>query len=360
MMHVALLGLSHPHSGILLRTLEGLPEISRISLWDRAPTPATVTNLPDSRKATTPTTDLDAVLGQPDLHCAIVAVRHDQAAAVSHRVIAAGKHLLAEKPVGLHAEEIMAVHDAAERAGVVAAVLYVRRHHPCVIAARALVQSGTLGPPLTLESRFLTTQVQFRDLDSWLWRRAVSGGGILLWLGCHCLDLLQYLGDDAIVAVGAMTATRSDTGIDVEDVATLTLRFASGALGTFHAGYTLAYSGEGYVNLAGYDAYLGYNARQGRIVWPDLNPRLLVEQPCAKGESPAREVLLPMPESAAYGGAGGESFFRQFFAATNAQADSPAPLTAAARIARIVAAATISAEQGHMVTLPANDSADGS
>jgi len=348
-MKAALLGLGHPHAGILMTTLENLPEITSVSLWDAHPGVAAKPALPASRKASAATTDLEAVLAQPDLVFAIVCLRTDQTAAVSQRVIAAGKHLLSEKPAGLTSAEISGLQAAAAQAGVVASVLYARRAHPCVVAARRLVQSGALGPLLTLEARFLTTQVRFRNPASWLFRREQSGGGILLWLGCHCLDLLQYVPDDEITAVGALLATRSGETIDVEDLAMLALRFRSGAIGTFHAGYTLAYSGQGYVNLAGYDSYLGFNGRTGRVVWPDLNPRLLVESPPVAGESPAREETFTVPVSTSYGGSGGEDFFRQFFAAIQGRGAPPTTLADAVRTARIIEAAEESARSGRFV-----------
>jgi predicted dehydrogenase len=359
-MKVALLGLSHPHSGILLTTLEHLPGITRVCLWDADPAVAAQPRLPASRKAVPATSDLAAVLAQPDLQFALVCVRHDQAAAVARRVVAAGKHLLAEKPAGLTSAEITGVQQAAARAGVVASVLYPRRFHPCMVAARRLVQSGALGPLLTTETRFLTTQVKFRHPESWLFRRSQAGGGILPWLGSHCLDLLHHVTGDEITAVGALLALRSGEAIDVEDTAALTLRFRSGAIGTFHAGYTLAYSGEGYVNMAGYDSYLGLNGRDGRIIWPDLDPWLLIETAPAPGASPRREEVFALPPSSAYGGAAGEEFFRQFIAATQGHGAPPTTLADAARTARIIEAAEESSAHGRLVrvaTAPANPAA---
>lgn len=350
-MKAALLGLSHPHAGILLTTLENLPEITRISLWDADPAVAARPALPASPKSAPATTDLDAVLAQPDLAFAIVCVRTDQSVAICQRVIAAGKHLLSEKPVGLTSHEIKPLQMAANRAGLVASVLYTRRAHPCAVAARRIAQTDALGPLLTVEARFLTTQVKFRDPASWLFRREQSGGGILLWLGCHCLDLMQHISDDEITTVGAILATRSGEAIDVEDIAALAIRFRSGAIGTFHAGYTLAYSGKGYVNLAGYDSYLGFNGRTGRIVWPDLNPRLLVESPPAPGQSPAREETFILPASTSYGGSGGEDFFRQFFSAMQGRSTPPTTLADAVRTARIIEAAEESSRNGRFVDI---------
>lgn len=351
-MKAALLGLDHPHSAILLTTLENLPEVTSISLWDADPAVVVAhSNWSAHPKVHAFTSDLDTILVEADLVFAVVCVRNDRAAAVTRRVIAAGKHALCEKPVGITSNEILQLQEAASRAGVVASVLYTRRAHPCVVAARSLVQSGQLGPLFSMEVRFLTTQVKFRDPKSWLFNRQMAGGGILLWLGCHCLDLLHHVTGDEITEVGAFLATRSGESIDVEDTAVLTLKFRSGALGTFHAGYTLAYSGEGYLNLSGYDSYLAFNGRDGRVIWPDLKPRLAIESPPMSGHPAVREETFPIPASTSYGGKGGENFFRQFFAAIRGDSNPPTSLADALRTARIIEAAEESARTSRMIRL---------
>ncbi len=350
-MKAALLGLIQPHSASLLTTLDNLPEVTAVTLWDPDPSVVAKPALPASSKVTTLTTDLDAVLADPALTFAIVCVRHDLAAALALRVIAAGKALIAEKPVGLNHEETLRIEQAATRAGVVASVLYPRRLHPCMTAARERIAAGEIGALLSMEVRFLTTQVRFRQPESWLFRRAQSGGGILLWLGCHCLDLLHHVAGDEVTDVGALMATRSGEAIDVEDTVALTLRFRSGAIGTFHAGYALAFSGGGYVNMAGYDSYLAFNGREGRIVWPDLTPRLQIESRAPAGASPARDEVFAMPPSTSYGGMVGDLFFRRFFAAMGGAGRPPTTLADAVRTARLIEAAEQSAREGRLVRI---------
>jgi len=350
-MKVALLGLSHPHSGVLLTTLENLPEVTGVYLWDPDAAVVARPDLPPSRKIAGTSADLDAVLAQPGLAFAIVCVRNDLGAAVARKVVTAGVHLIAEKPVGLTSAEIADVQAAATRAKVQASVLYSRRFHPAAIAARTVARSGAIGPLLTAECRFLTTQVKFRRPESWLFQRRYAGGGMLLWLGCHCLDLLHYVTGDEITEVGALLAIRSGEAIDVEDCVALALKFRSGAIGTFHAGYTMAYSGEGYLNAGGYDSYLGFNGRTGRIVWPDLEPRLVLETPPGPNRPAQREESFVLPPSTSYGGAGGEDFFRQFIAATQGKGPPPTTLDDALRTARIIEAVAESSADGRFVTV---------
>ena len=350
-MKVALLGLTHPHSGILLTTLENLPEITSVCLWDADPAVVARPALPASRKISLISADLEKILAQRDLVFALVCVRHDQVAALAQRVVAAGKHLLVEKPAGLTSAEILGVERVAAPAGIVASVLSPWRFHPSTVVARELALSGGIGPLLTAECRFLATQVRFRTPESWLFRRAQAGGGILLWLGSHFLDVLQFVTGDEIAEVGAFLATRSGEAIDVEDTAALALKFRSGAVGTFHAGYTLAYSGGGYLNATGYDAYLGFNGRAGRIVWSGLEPRLRIESPPAAGAAPQRDETFLIPPSSSYGGAQGEKFFRQFIAAIRGEGAPPTTLADAVRTARIIEAAEASAAGGNFVRI---------
>jgi predicted dehydrogenase len=356
-MRAALLGLSHPHTDILLTTLENMPEITGVVLWDENAGLVASTKLAGRPKVTLVTADLDQVLGQPGLQFALVCVRHDRAAALAHRVIAAGVHLLSEKPVALTSAQILSLQEAAAKKGVVASVLYSRRAHPCMVVARKMLRAGAIGPLTSLEARFLTTQVRFRNPKHWLFQRQHSGGGILLWLGSHCLDLLHHVTDDEISEVSGFIATQSGESIDVEDTATLALKFRSGAIGTFHASYSLAFSGKGYVNAKGYDSYLGFNGRQGRVVWPGLDPVLQIEAPPQAGQSAIRQETFTLPESKSYGGVYGEAFIRWFIAATQGRTAPPSTLADALRTARVIEAAELSSQTGQTVKVVPTPSA---
>jgi len=209
------------------------------------------------------------------------------------------------------------------------------------------VQQGRIGPLLSLEGRFLATQVRFRDPKSWLFSRAKAGGGILSWLGSHYLDLLCYVSGDEIAAVAAFTARRSGEKIDVEDSAALALRFRSGAVGTLHVGYTLAHAGSGYLNPTGNDGYMACNGQLGRAVWPDMKvARLHLE---GTGRAPVRTEEFKLRPSNSYSGAGGEDFLREFMLAVRDRGPMPASLADALRTARVLEAAYRSASNGRMV-----------
>ena len=178
-----------------------------------------------------------------------------------------------------------------------------------------MVADGVVGPLISVEMRMITTQVQFRDPQHWLFRAEHAGGGILSWLGCHYIDMMRYITGDEIVSVAAETATRSGEQIDVEDVAVLSLRFRSGAVGTLHTGYMLALSGGGYHNRSGYDTYVGVNGRMGRIHWSsDGAPSSLTAESTHAGwaGAPRRSYEYALAESPSYLGVYGEQFVGDF------------------------------------------------
>lgn len=348
----AILGITHPHALAHLRTLQRLPEVGRILLWDPDAQALAAARQAQPERVALATTDLAALLAEPDMRFSVVCAPTDQSPAVCEQALAAGVHLLAEKPIGRDPAEVERVVLAAERAGLRLGVCYQNRYHPITREARRLVAAGAIGPLVSAEIRMLTTQVRFRDPGHWLFDRARSGGGVLSWLGCHYLDMLRYVADDEIVAVSAEVATRSGEAIDVEDVATLALRFRSGAVGSLHIAYVLALHGGGYHNQGGYDTHIGFYGRAGRLRWSGESPRLQVESAHpAWAAAPFQTVEYQLAETPAYGGAFGEDFVRDFIRSLDGASAAPASGRDALQVARIIDAAYTSSREGRRVTV---------
>lgn len=350
----ALIGLRHPHSAGHLRTLDCLPEVTRIVLWDDDPAAAGDLRGEALDTPIEPAASLAELLARRDLDFVVAAERNDRNPDLFAAVLEAGHHLLAEKPFGRTAGDARRVVAAAERAGRALSVFYTNRFNPLVAEAQRLVRAEALGTLYSLEVRMLTTQVRFRGPDHWLFDRAAAGGGMLSWLGCHSLDLMQFLTDDPIVSVAAEVATRGGDGIDVEDTATLSMRLGSGALASLHAAYVLALGGGGFYNPAGYDQHFGVYGRQGRLWWDDHGPpELHLESRAPRfAAAPRRTFTFTPAESRAYGGGYGERFVRAFIAATRDEGPAPCPGEAAVRVALIVDAAYESARTGRRVAVP--------
>lgn len=353
----ALLGVEHPHSKAHLRTLQALPEVERILLWDEDADALAATVAAQGDKVAATYTDLDALLADEELFFVIAAIRNDLGPDIFTRALEAGKHVMAEKPIGKHAEDTAQVLATAEKSGLKLGVCYQNRANPVIQDARRIVSEGLLGELISVEIRMITTQVQFRNPRHWLFNHAQSGGGILSWLGCHYLDMLHYITGDEITSVAAEVATRNGEAIDVEDAATLSMRLASGALASLHAGYMLALSGGGYHNSSGYDVYTGISGRLGRMTWNAAGQptEMAVEttHPAWAG-APRRTFHYEYGVSPAYGGVYGEEFIRSFILDAQGQGSAFTAGADALRVARIVDAAYESSRTGQRVLLTAD------
>ena len=350
----ALLGIEHPHSLAHLRTLQALPEVSEILLWDESQAALDGAVAKQPAKVSATFTNLDQLLADKELFFVIAAIRNDLGPDVFIRTLEAGKHLMAEKPIGRTAADTERVIAVAQRTGAQLGVCYQNRTLPAVQLMRKLVTDGLLGALISVEMRMITTRVAARNPQGWLFKNAQSGGGILSWLGCHYIDMMRYVTGDEIVSVSAEVATRSGEAIDVEDVATLTLRFRSGAVGSFHAGYMMALSGGGYHNKAGYDTYGGFNGQLGRITWssPSSPIKLAVESiHPAWASAPQRTFDLPLAESPAYGGVSGEQFIRDFIRSAQGEGQAWTSGSDALQVARIIDAAYEASRSGQRVTI---------
>ncbi len=145
----------------------------------------------------------------------------------AHTIQAAeqGKHVLCEKPLALNTTQAQQMIDACRANGVLLMVCYYQRYNTRHQQIKALIQGGAIG-------QLTAVRMNFSDYfppapGFWHHNPAISGGGPLLDLGTHCIDLLHYL-CGPITAVMAMVDTLAAVS-PVEDTATLLLRLANGA-----------------------------------------------------------------------------------------------------------------------------------
>jgi predicted dehydrogenase len=354
MVKAGLLSAKNPHATGHLRTLQLLPEVESIYVFDQDEAALAALQKAQGDKVAEVYTDLDALLAREDVSFVVAPLKGDRCVEICLRALAAGKHILCEKPIGRGAHETEQVVLAAEQARLQVGVAYTNRYHPLNQRARALIAQGVIGPLVSVEMRMITTQVGIRNPKDWLFSKARAGGGILVWLGCHYVDMMRFVTGDEIVSVAAQVSTRSGEDIDVEDVATLSVRFRSGAVGSLHAGYVMAFPNWGANKMPSNDIYEAFNGRCGRIYWhcTDLPPRLHVESTLDgwKG-APIWEFEPSVAESPAYGNVYGEAFMRDFIRATQGEGQVPASGRDALQVARIIDAAYESSRTGRRVDI---------
>ena len=351
MADIILFGLTHPHANAHLKTLMLSEKVSTLGVFDQDPSVASIAQT-ENPEITEVYGDVGAAISEGKPAIGVACLPNDKNADLCVELLEAGVHVISEKPIGANAADVSLVVDAAKANGLKLGVMYQNRFHPLSQEARRIVQSGAIGRITGCEARLITSQVRFRNPEHWLFNKDIAGGGILSWLGCHYLDLLRFVTGSEITDVSAMVGTLSGEPIDVEDVATVSLRFTGGFLGSLHAGYQLALSKSGYMG-PNYETYMSVRGTEGRVVWePSSGDIKLLAESARWADSPSRVIEFSLPSIDAYGGAHGLAFIDQFIASTSSKAlDPPADGEDALQIAKVIEASYLSSESGEHIHL---------
>ena len=138
--------------------------------------------------------------------------------------LAAGKHVLCEKPVALDLAQAESMAEAAAESGKLCGIAYYRRLYPKLIRARQLVREGAIGQPVLVEANY------HGWLESpergWLKDPALAGGGPLYDVGSHRIDACNFLFGKPRRATGLLSNALHP--LAVEDSATTLIEYAGG------------------------------------------------------------------------------------------------------------------------------------
>lgn len=313
---IGMIGLTHPHSDMHLRTLDESQQVDGIALCDER-TDALESAARTCSKAIATYHDYETLLARSDVPVVFITLPNDQTPEAVALAARAGKHIICEKPCARSATDLRPALEEVQRQRVAFTACYVWRANPAILRMRELVRAGALGRITSVELRMVTTQVRMRNPAHWLFRREIAGGGILSWLGCHWLDLLRYLTGEEVERVDAMAATLSGEDIDVEDVASVSMRLTGGALASLYAGYLLAFGRPGYEG-AGYDQSIILRGTEGSLAFArDGDDHVVTLESRARDwETASRQIhRFSFPPSRAYGGAHGLRFVDDFLLA---------------------------------------------
>ena len=179
---------------------------------------------------------VDELLKNPEIDAVYiaspVAAHYEQA----KKAALAGKHILLEKPLALTIAEGEELISLCEKHNVLFATGLMMRFHAYHVKAKELVAEGALG---TIVSARAQLTCWYPDIPgSWRQSMAQAGGGALMDMGVHCIDLLQYIIDDKVVAVSALTGTKT-FDYEVEDSATVLMQFEKGAYATVDSNFNI-------------------------------------------------------------------------------------------------------------------------
>jgi predicted dehydrogenase len=216
-----------------LRNLRALGESDIILLRTRKAT------LPDDELAGYPVeTDLQEALRKHKPNAVVVANPTSMHLDVAIPAAEAGCHVLLEKPVSHSLEGLDRLQETARKSGSKILAGFQFRYHPTLNKARALIRAGALGTILSVHAHwgeYLPQWHPWEDYRLSYAARANLGGGVIVTL-THPLDYLRYLLGE-VESLWSFNGHISPLEVDVEDVAEIGLRFASGAVGGLHLNY---------------------------------------------------------------------------------------------------------------------------
>ncbi|HEU0158959.1 MAG TPA: Gfo/Idh/MocA family oxidoreductase, partial [Hyphomicrobiaceae bacterium] len=202
----------------------------------------------------------EALLADPEIEAIINTTPNTVHRLTCLAAAAAGKHVFLDKPIANSIADGRAITDACRQAGVVLALGYQRRRESHFRWIKQQIDAGLFGRLVNAEANISRDRLGKIDLSSWRYRADGMPGGVMLQIGIHYTDVLEYL-LGPIKAVRGQLAQLVLPG-DNPDVASLLLQHESGALSTLNASYASA--SEYYLmNIYGKDATAYYDLHNG-------------------------------------------------------------------------------------------------
>lgn len=204
-----------------LRVAMALPQVQvRAVAEERA---ERLANLPAGIE---PHADWRTLLADAQIQAVTLCLPHYLHAEVALAALAAGKHVLVEKPLALDLKEAEILTAAAEATDRVTMVEMTHRFYPPVRQARDLVRSGRLGEIFAVEER-IVQPLREDELPAWMFRRSQAGGGVAMTNGVHLLDRIGWVCGQALCLHRGIARQTQGLG-DVEDTVAMLLSLADG------------------------------------------------------------------------------------------------------------------------------------
>ncbi|MCL2508858.1 MAG: Gfo/Idh/MocA family oxidoreductase [Oscillospiraceae bacterium] len=214
-------------------------------------------------------TDKDEMLkALPEIDVVSVCTWNSAHAECAVAALNAGKHVLCEKPMAMNSAEAAAMMDAAAKAGTLLMIGFVRRHGNDCRLLKQYIDDGFFGEIYYAKTTYLRRN---GNPGGWFGDLSRAGGGPLIDLGVHVIDMARYLlGNPKPVSVYGATFQKlfnrpnigdgkgyqsASAGVDdvcdVEDLATALIRFDNGAVISVEASYSLNGENKGDIELFG-------------------------------------------------------------------------------------------------------------
>jgi len=181
------------------------------------------------------TDDMDRAVNDPDTDLVIVGLPNDLHKKACLLAAEARKPVLCTKPLGRTGAEALEILEAVETAGVFAGYLEDLVYTPKTLKSLASVRDGALGRILWVRSR----ETHPGPHSAWFWDKEIAGGGAIVDMGCHCIEIIRsFIGKDVRPVEVVCAADTLVHPISAEDSGIGLIRFENGALGQFEVSWT--------------------------------------------------------------------------------------------------------------------------
>ena len=178
--------------------------------------------------------DMDEVVSRPDVDAVVISLPNNLHEAAVAACAKAKKHVLCTKPLGRNAAEAKRMLDMVEEAGIMGGYLEDLCYTPKFLKSLKAVKDGCIGRVLWAKSR----EAHPGPHSDWFWDKEQSGGGAMVDLGCHCVEIARsFIGKDVKPLEVMCWAATQVHPIQAEDHAIALVKYANGAIGQFEVSW---------------------------------------------------------------------------------------------------------------------------
>ena len=209
--------------------------------------------------------DTAEMLKKEQPHMALVSLEARLAPPRIEAALEAGCHVFCEKPSCVRAEDFAPLVRKAQQKHRHLMLALANRVHAPAREARRIIRDGLLGKIYAVEVHLVADQTRLKSeayRKEWYCVKARGGGGVLIWLSIHWLDLALFITGLKVKQTSGFAGVVGGQPLDVEDSAAVALRFDNGTFGTMTAGYYLdkgyqshiqIWGEHGWIRLAGFE-----------------------------------------------------------------------------------------------------------
>ncbi len=147
-----------------------------------------------------------------------------------------GKHVFIEKPIAISAKESRELVDAFKKAGKMLTIGYMMKYHNLHEKAKEIVRNGGIGEVSDVRAQFCCW---YPDIEgAWRQKKALGGGGAVMDLGVHCIELIEDILGEEIVDVKSFYSTKTFK-YEVEDGGVIIFKTEGGTLGHIDVNFNI-------------------------------------------------------------------------------------------------------------------------